>query len=241
MSDIRDGKDELSDEQAAIRQMFPAGTCIAAHIGEGDDQFLFPEEEVAVARSLPTRRNEFSIGRACAREALEQLGLPARPIPVGVDRGPLWPRGVVGTITHTRGLTAAAVAWKRRTAALGLDAEACDRPLDLRLERFICTPAERERLSGLAFQSDVEPLRVAFSAKEAVHKCVAPMSGITLNFQDVELEFDVARGIFTARIVGLSDCRLPDLQSLSGRFAHTSRYVITSAVIAGRADRRLER
>ena len=67
---------------------------------------LLPEEEPLVARAVDKRRREFAAGRACARRALEQLGLPASPILAGPRREPLWPPGVVGALTHCRGIAA---------------------------------------------------------------------------------------------------------------------------------------
>jgi len=44
------------------------------------DITLFPQEEAAVAGVADKRRREFTTVRACARDALAALGLPAAPI-----------------------------------------------------------------------------------------------------------------------------------------------------------------
>jgi hypothetical protein len=62
-----------------------------------------------MASAVPRRRAEFAAGRACARAALRRLGINGWPLLVGSKREPLWPAGVVGSITHTDGLVAAAV------------------------------------------------------------------------------------------------------------------------------------
>src|SRR5277367_2552834 len=63
-------------------------------------------------RAVRARRTEFLAGRACARSALRKLadGRADDAIPIGPDRAPVWPAGIVGAITHAHGFAAAAVA-----------------------------------------------------------------------------------------------------------------------------------
>lgn len=87
------------------------------------DVELFPEEERVVARAVEKRRREFTTGRACARLALERLGIGAVAIPNGERGEPLWPSGVVGSITHCRGYCGCAVAKAGDVVVVGIDAE----------------------------------------------------------------------------------------------------------------------
>jgi 4'-phosphopantetheinyl transferase EntD len=85
--------------------------CAAVRSAREDiDTALFPEEEAMVARAVGKRRREFSTARACARDALVELGEPPQAIPTGPKGEPLWPPGVVGSITHCDGYRACAVA-----------------------------------------------------------------------------------------------------------------------------------
>ena len=61
--------------------------------------------------------------RTCARIALGRLGLPPAPLLSGPKREPLWPDGVVGSITHCDGYRAVAVARADQLASIGIDAE----------------------------------------------------------------------------------------------------------------------
>ncbi|WP_405845207.1 4'-phosphopantetheinyl transferase [Streptomyces platensis] len=70
---------------------------------------LFPEESQVIALAVDKRRREFTTARSCAREALRRLGHPTVPIPRGRSGAPLWPAGVVGSITHCQGYRSAAV------------------------------------------------------------------------------------------------------------------------------------
>lgn len=217
----------LLAQQQVIAGLFPP--LVATVVGDGSFAGeLLPEEEFAVVNSLEKRRREFAQGRSCAREAMRQLGLEPRPILARADRAPIWPEGIVGTITHTAGLVAAAVARKSEIAALGMDAESRARPLKAGIERFIRTPAERETCT---LPEELDTLRLVFSAKESIHKCVAPMSGIRLNFHEVELEFDVAARRFRAILVPTHHQGLPNFDNIEGRFAITPDYVFTSAIM----------
>ena len=53
------------------------------------------------------------LGRACARAALANLGQGEAVIGIDEAGAPLWPAGVVGSITHTKGYAAALVAKAR--------------------------------------------------------------------------------------------------------------------------------
>ena len=79
---------------------------------------LYPEEAMAIERAVDKRRAEFTRGRACAREALSELGVPPQPIPVGTHRQPVWPLGVVGSITHCKGLVVAVAAMMSELPAI---------------------------------------------------------------------------------------------------------------------------
>ncbi len=162
---------------------------------------LFPEEEAAMARAVPRRRGEFAAGRACARAALAQLGLPAAPILPGPRGAPQWPAGVVGTITHCDGYRASAVAHARDVLTLGLDAEP-DGPLPGGVLDAVSLAEERDRLPGLAAAAPHVPWdRLLFCAKEAVYKAWFPLAGRWLGFEEAAITFAPDAGTFTARLL----------------------------------------
>src|SRR5512134_460449 len=100
---------------------------------------LLAEEEPLVARAVDKRRREFAKGRACARAALARLGCVAGPLLTGSEREPLWPDGVVGSVTHTDSYCAVAVVRSAACAGLGIDAELAE-PLDPPIADRISTP-----------------------------------------------------------------------------------------------------
>jgi 4'-phosphopantetheinyl transferase EntD len=159
---------------------------------------LFAEEELSVGRAVEKRRREFMTGRACARLALQRLGLPPVAIPNGERGEPLWPGGVVGSITHCRGYRACALAKAEDVLAVGIDAEVHE-PLPEGVREQVAfgreLPMVADHGAGVCLD------RLLFSAKEAVYKAWFPLAHRWLGFEDVELTIDVGGAAFCARLL----------------------------------------
>ncbi len=180
-----------------------------------DDQ-LFPEEWAHIQGAIPKRRAEFGTARVCAREALAALGLPPTALVPTGDRAPVWPAGVVGSITHTHGYCAVVVDRSPPMRSIGLDAELL-RPLEEGTIELICTPAERAWIRAQPDASEVDLVLLVFSAKEAYYKCQYPLSSTVLDFHDVELRINPTLRRFEARAVRVG---LPEpVTRLEGRYA----------------------
>jgi len=153
---------------------------------------LYPEEEAVIARAVQKRRREFTAVRACARRAMEKLGVPAQPILPGERGAPRWPSGLVGSMTHCDGYCAAALVRAADLASLGIDAEPHDRLPEGVLES-VALPAEQTRLRDLAGAVPaVHWDRLLFSAKESVYKAWFPLTGKWLDFLEADIEITAA-------------------------------------------------
>jgi len=157
---------------------------------------LFPEEEAVIAVAVAKRRLEFTRGRHCARSALRRLGLADAPLLPGSKGEPLWPPGVIGSITHTDELCLAAVGWKSSYEGVGIDVEPA-RPLQPAVAQRIATEAEMQALEGM---SSWLTARLVFSAKEAFYKCQFHRTRAWLGFSDVSIELS-ADGQFLVRLL----------------------------------------
>jgi 4'-phosphopantetheinyl transferase EntD len=196
---------------------------------------LFGAELGSLGPAVEKRRREFMTGRACARLALERLGAPVVAIPRGQRGEPLWPAGVVGSITHCLGYRACAVAWSEAVIALGIDAEPNAPLADGVLEkvahgRELAEVGGRPPPTGGEHQVDLP--RLLFSAKEAVYKAWFPLTGQWLGFEDVELSIDVVQARFRARL--LVDGPVVDgarLTEFAGRWAVEDGTICTAVVI----------
>jgi 4'-phosphopantetheinyl transferase EntD len=216
-----------------IEEILPA--CVAAVDTHEDllDAALFPEEERALGRAVDKRRREFVTARACARRALQQLGLPPVAIPAGARGEPRWPAGVVGSITHCAGYRACAAARTEDLVTVGIDAEP-NEPLPDGVLGEIARAEERERLRELArLEPSVRWDRLLFSAKEAVYKAWFPLAGRWLGFEDATVSVDLARGAFEARLLVSGPLVGADrLRSLGGRFLVRDGLVLTAVSLS---------
>jgi 4'-phosphopantetheinyl transferase EntD len=187
-------------DPGVIEEIVPKSAASAESFGGSLGTGLFPEEATLVARATEKRRREFTTGRECARGALAAIGIPAAPILRGYRGAPLWPDGIVGSITHCAGYCAAAVARKQDLLTIGLDAEP-NAALPGGVLELISLPAERARLRDLAATAPAIGWdRLLFCAKEAVYKAWFPLTGQWLGFADADITIDATERAFTAII-----------------------------------------
>jgi len=132
------------------------------------------------------RLSDFSTGRYCAKQAMEQIGIYDVIIPIGKDREPIWPDGIVGSISHCDSLTGAIVAKSSDHISLGLDIEEIGK-VTTDLYDLVFTENEKSYLSNFAGRKLEEQSTLIFSIKEAFYKYQHPLTKTFLDFLDVEL------------------------------------------------------
>lgn len=188
----------------------------------------------AVVRAVPKRRAEFAAGRRCACEALRALApdLAAVEIGVGIQREPLFPAGFVGTITHADGIAAAAVASTTRATGIGLDIERWGLVDEgIGVSDQILVRGEAERLQAQTGWSRSRVATFAFSAKEALYKCLFPTVQAYFDFQDAEVtEIDTATLRFETRLRVPLAGGLRAGDAFDGRFQLADEYVVTALI-----------
>jgi 4'-phosphopantetheinyl transferase EntD len=196
----------------------------------GDDDWtgaLLPDEALRLSpRATEGRRREFTAGRVCARRALEKVGIHGQPVLAAPSRAPIWPAGATGSITHTKGYCAVAVAAVPDARSVGIDAER-HTVLPANIVPSILLP---EEIAWCAARPD-EPWwpAVHFSAKETVYKMWSPIMGTWLDFHDARLTIDVAAGTFEAEILREKLDESPGAPEVfRGRFAADPDLVLTA-------------
>ncbi|HEY0265490.1 MAG TPA: 4'-phosphopantetheinyl transferase superfamily protein [Rhizomicrobium sp.] len=165
-----------------MARLLSPGLFGAEVVDRGQDAPLDPAEAVHVAKAGESRRRDFALGRACARAALAGLGHGDAVISIGAGGAPVWPPGIVGSITHTRGYAAALAADEGLFRALGLDAERIGGVAENLFPRLF-TPQERAGLAALDGAARAETATLFFSAKEAFFK--TGLAGTRLSFHDI--------------------------------------------------------
>ena len=174
-----------------MRRLLPDRVATAESRADLLGAVLFPAEERALGGAAPRRRAEFATARACARSALGQLGIAADAIPIGAHGEPVWPGGVIGSITHCDGYRAAAVARTSEFRSLGIDAE-LNAPLPKRVLARIGSASELARAGEAAPEACAG--RLVFSAKEAAFKAWQPLDAGALGLRAIEIRVEAARG-----------------------------------------------
>ncbi|MFE5662134.1 4'-phosphopantetheinyl transferase, partial [Streptomyces sp. NPDC056517] len=185
--------------------LLPPWAAGAEVLGPGPQPWLYAEEDEQLAEGVVDARwTEFATARMCARRALLGLGAVPGPLLRGSRGEPLWPTGVVGSITHRAGYRAAVVGPAGATVALGIDAEPAValRPGVL---RRIALPEERARLAALPSAPGLPWDTLLFCVKEAAYKAWYPLARVPLGFHSAEVRFHPERSAVTVRPVGVRE------------------------------------
>ena len=209
-----------------IQTLFMPVVSVAVTDPATEHEALFDDEAPTVAKATDKRRREFSAGRAAARRAMHQMGLPAMPLPADETRAPVWPDDVTGSISHNDQVCIAVVADARSVPAVGIDIEEA-RPLEPELFPDICTLPERAWLSSQPEQDRGMLAKLIFSAKECTYKCQFTLSRTFLEFHDLEITADRDCGQFEATFLR----NVPGFASgarLYGRYVVTQGHIITA-------------
>lgn len=173
-----------------MKTLLPVDVHCAEQFGPPDREAGLPEERAAIAHAVAGRRGDYLSVRDCARISLVSLGLAPSTIGTGPRREPVWPPGVVGSLTHCAGYRAAAVARKTSVHSIGIDAEPHERLPDGVLE----TVGLPEEVLAVAALERRDPRthwsRLLFCAKEAVYKAWFPITGEWLGFEEASVSIE---------------------------------------------------
>jgi len=216
--------------RAAKRLLGPSVSVGYARPTLGDPTNLLPTELTCTAGMVPQRREEFAAGRTAVRMAAMEDGSEPFAVPIGIDRAPIWPKGIIGSITHSSDVCLAAISRSERFAAIGIDVEPyATLPPDIAAEVV-------HEGDGLELESGNAPLTQhdvvgVFSAKEAAYKCQFPLTGSMLGFDALSIRLMPQSHRFEARFEkSVGSFRTGD--TLDGGYALVGNHVLTVASIS---------
>lgn len=219
-----------ADHVPALAALFDERIVVAAAVPSLEPGALYREEVEHVAKAVPARRAEFLTARVLARHALERLGFEPKELVPNPDRSPRWPRGAVGSISHTAGLCAVAVAKAPDIVGVGLDLEPAT-ALDADLEDMVCTAREQADLERLEPAARGVAAKLIFCAKEAFYKCQHPLAGLELEFTDIAVTFDRGGGRFAVDSRREDVRRLLLSHRLEARFRLSGTFLLAGATL----------
>jgi 4'-phosphopantetheinyl transferase EntD len=212
----------------SVKSLFPERIIATQIYGTASPRLLLAEEQRCVESAVQKRQSEFAAGRACARRALTTLGFLEAPLLVAHDRTPLWPKGAVGSISHTDGYCIAVAGLARHFTGVGVDTELLGR-VEPTLWQHVFRPEEIERLKSLNESRQAEVASVMFSAKEAFYKCQFAQTRAWLGFEDVAVETD--GNIFQVLVYNTTAEAILSQRLLHGKFAIDGSRVVCGMAI----------
>lgn len=138
---------------------------------------LFAEHSLhcpdTISQAATKRQAEYFAGRWLAARALELYGQAGFTLHADQKRCPLWPAGLVGSISHNQHHVRCIVAKRSRYLAVGTDLQYPLAPeAALKLSRRILNSNERTLLEPLETALAVS---LCFSAKESIYKALYPI------------------------------------------------------------------
>lgn len=227
-------EERTGTREGLITRIVPDGVVAAELFSDPPGLQPHPREEALIARAVEKRRREFTSARHCAREAMRRLGVDPAPVLRGERGAPIWPRGVVGSLTHCDGYRGAVLGYALQVRSLGIDAEPHDVLPDGVLDS-VSIEEERRWLAGTG-GDDVHWDRVLFCAKEATYKAWFPLTGRWLGFEDAHITFERddqgASGSFHSRLLVPGDTPDgPPLTSFDGRWLVADGLVLTAITV----------
>ncbi|WP_195880822.1 4'-phosphopantetheinyl transferase family protein [Methylomonas albis] len=188
-------------------------------------QALHPEELPLINGASVKRIGEFCAGRYCAHQVLEQLGFSHVPVLKNEHGAPVWPKGIVGSISHSSEMSIAVAARSEDIQALGVDIQYYDRPFPD--QTFATLFRHQEIRSILSAQRGLAD-RFAYSifaSKESVIKCIYNAFGYWLDFTDILIEIDLTRGWF---LISIPKKRAFNRPGWFGRVYFDTAYISTA-------------
>lgn len=144
----------------------------------------------SIARSVPKRQAEFLAGRYAAALALQHLApVHNRELQVGIGekRNPLWPQGVVGSISHVDSLAVCALGRAADRDYLGIDVEVVMPTRVFREVASVVSTCREQELLCAEGLSERVALTLIFSAKESLFKALYPTVRDYFGFEAAEV------------------------------------------------------
>lgn len=199
-------------------------------------------------KAVLKRQVEFMAGRRAYQLAFSTLMGQAAADPLHQDSQgrPLWPSGIVGSISHSHGVALAAVASDTQYLSLGIDIEReVDAETAIRLAPSILVESERQQLltqpsrshtSDSSLQAVIPKVKTlkltqvltwVFAAKEALFKALNPICHCFFGFEDAEcLDISLETGEFRIQLRTTLSTQFPKGRIFQGQFIQKDRHII---------------
>lgn len=147
---------------------------------------LYEEERSLITKATLKRRNEFSTGRYGIRCLLKSYGINYFPIKCDQKGMPIFPSGIIGSISHSDKKCLMATSTNIDYKSIGIDIEEYSK-LDLSLCRYFLHKSEIEFVDSQVAAYQKIMAAIFFSVKEAFYKMQYSITKSYLGFLDVQV------------------------------------------------------
>lgn len=171
--------------------------------------------------AVQKRQVDFLAGRLVAR-----IAMGAGQVPIGPNRGPVWPHGVNGSITHSHGACAALVADAKTLCGVDIEKVAAASALDAILARCVSVQERAWIAAQIDLPQDVAATLV-FSAKESIFKALSGTVGQFFGFDCAAVQGHEAENILTFTLTEHLHPTLPKGFEIPVAFKIRAGYVLT--------------
>jgi len=192
-------KERISDKYGSALSLYSSPLLTPL---ENYNGWFLPQEEAVVKKACDKRKVDFLTGRYCARKAIDCLLSEEKKndsnslfIPVSPNRAPLWPKHIVGSITHTDGYCASVTGLKEKILSVGIDGQV--------MKPGRITEGMKKMILSECEMADGETmLNLIFSAKESLYKCLNPLVKRFFGFHTAKVtEINGHEQTFTIKII----------------------------------------
>jgi 4'-phosphopantetheinyl transferase EntD len=148
----------------------------------------------------------------------------------GLDREPLWPPDIVGSISHSSHWSICAATSSTTVAGLGVDVERLSAIENLPRE-LLFTKSEQDWLASRPIQHQTDLEILIFSAKESIYKALFPHCRRHIDYLEVELRIDVQNCRFQVKYYSKKIGKILYNFLLQGRFCWFDNHIWTAVTL----------
>jgi 4'-phosphopantetheinyl transferase EntD len=190
---------------------------------------LLPGEREAIAAACESRQREFATGRWCARNLLADMGVGKKEIRRGKNNEAVWPEGICGSITHTKGACCVIAAFQTNYETVGIDIEKATRLIRSPARRLFLNKDEIDWTSGLPAGSPDVYLTI-FSIKESMYKMLYPLVKKVIPFSALSVLRLKDDGVFSCHVNKDLNEAISLGRILHGQWFKNENWLVTVAV-----------
>ena len=186
-----------------------------------------------LAKAAKKRRAGFLAGRFCAKNALFLLGTSNTSILIGEQRNPIWPDGIIGSISHSADTAVSVVAEQKNLLGIGIDVEAVVGSNIESIKHMFATKTELELIHSTCCNAE-ESLTALFSSKESFFKAAFPSMNRYIDFDSIVLvNIDSTKQVFDFDVVRDLSPRLKAGTRVQAMYRKIHNQQIATLVVIG--------